>query len=238
MRQLMHMTRKRSVHLFGAGVLLAGGIAVPVLLGAGSAQAATCGTADATGVACTLTGTFVLGGGALGLTPPFSLGWGGNVTGVDQAIADTTGGGADETYVVNDSTGAGAGWHVTASATPFTTATATPAVLADAGTFQTNGSVTDETDITSPTAACSALTACTVPTNGTTYPVDITTIAGTPPAGDIFTIYAAAAGTGLGSIVIGGSTTANPVGWWLNVPANTLAGTYTSTITLSIIDAP
>jgi hypothetical protein len=36
----------------------------------------------------------------------------------------------------------------------------------------------------------------------------------------------------------GGSGTLNPVGWWLNVPANTLAGTYTSTITLAIADAP
>jgi WxL domain surface cell wall-binding len=231
----MHSTRKRSVRLFGASVLLVGGIGVPVLFGAEGAQAAVCGTADATGVSCTMTGTFVLGAGALGLTPPASLGWAGPVTGVDQAFADLTA--ADQTYLVNDSSGAGAGWSVSVSATPFTLTTS-DTTLPLAGTFQTNGSVTDETDLTSPTASCSAATACTLPTNGTIYPVDITTVAGVAPAGDIFTIYDAAAGTGLGSIIIGGSTEANPVGWWLNVPANTLAGTYTSTITMAIVDAP
>jgi hypothetical protein len=232
----MHSTRKRSVRLFGASVLLVGGIGVPVLFGAEGAQAAVCGTADATGVSCTMTGTFVLGAGALGLTPPASLGWAGPVTGVDQAFADLTA--ADQTYLVNDSSGAGAGWSVSISATPFTLSTDAATILADATTFQTNGSVTDETDVTSPTAACSAATACTLPTNGTVYPVDITTVAGVAPPADIFTIYDAAAATGLGSIVIGGSTAANPVGWWLNVPANTLAGTYTSTITMAIVDAP
>jgi hypothetical protein len=51
-------------------------------------------------------------------------------------------------------------------------------------------------------------------------------------------IYDASATTGLGSVTIGGSSAANPVGWWLNVPANTLAGTYTSTVTVDIISGP
>jgi hypothetical protein len=41
--------------------------------------------------------------------------------------------------------------------------------------------------------------------------------------------------TGLGSIVIGSTV---PVGWWVYVPANTPAGTYTSTITMAIISTP
>jgi hypothetical protein len=67
------------------------------------------------------------------------------------------------------------------------------------------------------------------------YPVAITTAASSPPASDI---YDASATTGLGSVTIGGSSAANPVGWWLNVPANTLAGTYTSTVTVDIISGP
>jgi hypothetical protein len=237
MRQLMRVTRKRSVRLFGACVLLTGGIGVPALFGAEAAQAAcTPAVAPAVGDVCTVTGTFVLGAGALGLTPPASLGWAGPVTGIDQVLADTTD--ADETYLVNDSSGAGAGWSVTVSATPFTLSTSATTILANDTTFETNGSVGDETDVTAPTAACAASTACTLPTDGVTYPLAITTVAGTPPTDDIFTIYDAAAGTGLGSLVIGGSTAANPVGWWLNVPANTLAGTYSSTITMSISVAP
>ena len=49
-------------------------------------------------------------------------------------------------------------------------------------------------------------------------------------------IYDTAAATGLGSITIG--VGALPVGWWVNVPGSTKAGTYTSTISLTIISAP
>jgi WxL domain surface cell wall-binding len=232
MRELMHITRKRSIHLLGACVLLGGGVGVSVLMGAAGAQAATCGTDAPAGVSCLMTGTAVLGAGNLNLTPPNVLGWGGSVTGTDQALADTTGAGADETYVVNDATGSGAGWHVTASATTFTSTT--PAATLATSAFQTNGSAILETDTTTPTTACSAATACTLPTDTTVYPVDITTAA-VPTA---FTIYDASANTGLGSVIIGGVDTAQPVGWWLNVPANTLAGTYTSTVTMAIIAAP
>jgi hypothetical protein len=65
--------------------------------------------------------------------------------------------------------------------------------------------------------------------------VAITTAASTPtPA----TIYDTAAATGLGQMVIGGSAAANPVGWWVNIPASAKAGDYTSTITMAIISGP
>jgi hypothetical protein len=53
-------------------------------------------------------------------------------------------------------------------------------------------------------------------------------------------IYNADAGTGLGTVVIGfdGATAANPVGWWLNVPSNTIQGSYTSTVSLELISGP
>jgi hypothetical protein len=64
--------------------------------------------------------------------------------------------------------------------------------------------------------------------------VAITTAATTPTP---FKIYDAAATTGLGSIAIG-LPGADPVGWWVAVPANALPATYTSTITLEVVSAP
>jgi hypothetical protein len=63
--------------------------------------------------------------------------------------------------------------------------------------------------------------------------VAFTTAATSPTA---VTIFDDAALTGLGSITVG--VGANPVGWWLNVPASAIAGTYTSTVTLEIISGP
>jgi hypothetical protein len=48
----------------------------------------------------------------------------------------------------------------------------------------------------------------------------------------------------LGTVVVGFDGTtgpgagAAPVGWWLNVPSNTIQGTYTSTVSLEVIAAP
>jgi hypothetical protein len=44
--------------------------------------------------------------------------------------------------------------------------------------------------------------------------------------------------TGEGAIVIGGANAPNPVGWWLYLPSNILAGTYTSTLTMSVVAGP
>jgi hypothetical protein len=227
------MTRtpgKRIACLLGACGLLAGGAGTVVLLSTASAGAVACGNATAAGTPCTMTGTLVLSSGALTLTAPNSLSWAGNVTGLDQKLVDMTA--ADETYLVDDATGTGAGWHVTVSATTFTSGAQ---ALPNAGTFTSNGSVTSVTDATPPTTACSTGSTCTLPTNTTTYPVAITTAATAPAA---VNIYDTSAGTGKGSIIIGGSTANNPVGWWLNVPSNTLAGTYTSTVTMEIISGP
>jgi len=79
---------------------------------------------------------------------------------------------------------------------------------------------------------------CTLPTHTTTpttFPVAITTAATTPTT---FVIYDANAATGIGSIAVGGSTAAAPVGWWLNVPGNAVPGTYTSTILMAVVSTP
>jgi hypothetical protein len=222
------MTRSGLARFLGACVLLTGGIGGGVLLAAGTAQAAACGPAVLAGTSCTLTGTVSFTAGALNLTSPTALAWSATGSGLDQQLVDTTT--AHQSYLVNDATGSGAGWHVTVSATTFTTGSVT---LANAGTFSTTGSSTSISAVTAPTPACSASATCTLPTNTTTYPVAITTAASSPTA---VTVYDTSAATGLGSITVG--IGAIPVGWWVTLPAKTLAGTYTSTVTLEIISAP
>lgn len=228
MSQVMHVIRKRLVRLLLAGGLLTGAVGVPVLLVGGTAQAAACGTAVPAGTSCTLTGTLNLLAGPLTLTSPSALAWSGTSNGFDQSLVDTTA--AHLYYIVNDATGSGAGWHVTASATTFTTGTAT---LPNTGTFVTNGSTSSVTSTNAPTPVCSTGATCLLPTNTTTYPIAFTTAATSPTA---VTIYDTAALTGLGSILVGGG--ANPIGWWINVPASASAGTYTSTVTMEIISGP
>jgi hypothetical protein len=224
MRSLMSVTARHRTRLLAA-CLLAGGIGAPVLLTAGTADATACGTAIAAGTSCTLTGTATVTAGSLTLTAPGSLTWSATLNGLDQHLVDST----DTTYVVNDATGSGAGWHVTVSATQFTTGSH---ALANAGTVVNTGSTSSVTATTAPTAVCYAGAACTLPTDNTTYPVAVTTAASSPSS---YTVYDTAASTGLGEITIG---SANLVGWWINVPANSPAGTYASAFTLEIISAP
>jgi hypothetical protein len=175
-----------------------------------------------------MTGTVTLTAGALTLTSPSSLSWAVTLSGNAQSAVDTTA--ADQQYTVDDATGTGAGWHVTVSATTFSNGAQT---FPNSGTFETNGSISSPTDTTAPSATCTST--CTLPGNSTTYPVAITTAATTPTP---VTIYDTAAASGLGQIVIGGSTAAHPVGWWVNVPGSAAAGSYTSTITMAIISGP
>jgi hypothetical protein len=224
-------TRKRLLPLLAASVLLTGGIGASLLSAGGTAQAATCpGTPVPAGTACSITGTLIITSGAMTLTPPPALGWSETISGADQTLFDPTL--ADQTYAVNDATGTAPGWHVTVAATQFTSTGTGTHPLANTGTFATNGSVGAMTDTTAPTAACAGTSTCTLPTNTTTYPVAITTASGTP-----VNIYDASALTGLGTIVIG-SPGLNPVGWWLNVPSNTIQGTYTSTVSLELVAGP
>lgn len=224
----MRTNRFRRVRLLASCVLLAAGAATSVA--AGSVQAAACGPAVPAGTACTLPATLTLISGSMTLTSMTSLEWSSTVNGLDQNLFDRVA--ADETYLVNDSTGGAPGWHVITSATTFTSGANS---LANAGTFSTNGSLTSISAAVAPSATCLAGSTCVLPANQTVYPVAITTAATAPVAVDVFN---ANTGTGLGSIVIGGSTAPHPVGWWLNVPSNALAGTYTSTVTMEIIAGP
>jgi WxL domain surface cell wall-binding len=208
---------------------LTGGLAPALItLTPGVASAGPCGSAVAAGTTCTLTGSLGVTGASLTLTSPSSLTWSETLNGLDQSVVDTTAG--DQQYTVNDATGTGAGWHVTMSATTFTNSSHT---LLNTGTLSTNGSVTSISGTGAPTATCSAT--CTLPTNTTTYPVAIMTAASSPTPS---VIYDTSASTGLGQVVIGGSAAADPVGWWLQIPASVYTGSYVSTVTLEVISGP
>jgi hypothetical protein len=209
-----------------------------------------------------MTGTVTVGAGALTLTAPPTLGWSETINGLEQHLVDPAP--ADQTYTVDDATGTAPGWNITASATAFVSGANTLGTATTAGalipTFATNGSGVGGamTDATAPGTSCIVVAAvpstCTLPTQATapvTYPVNITYGQAATGAGPVTTsqapadtIYTADAGTGVGTIVVGtyatsaDTTAPNPVGWWVNVPSNTRAGSYVSTITLTIAAGP
>lgn len=248
--------RRRLVRLLGAGVLVTGGACMPVLL-AGSAQALSCGSVVSVALpdACTFTGTLTMGAGSLSLTTPGSLTWAAGLTGVDQNVVDTVD--ADQGYTVDDATGAAAGWNVTITATQFTVATGANAgaTLPDgtllAPTFFTNGDAsavsvgdpTPWTTTTPPTTACATGSTCSAPTDTTAYPASIVTGPAVAPVEiystqTVATVPSPTFGTGAGSIVIGGSAAANPVAWWLAVPADAVPAAYASTILMAVNSGP
>jgi len=230
MKHLVRITRRRVVAILGACALMAAGIGVPAFTMAPAADAAACGGPVPAGTSCTITGTLIMTSGTLTLTSPTALGWTESENGLDQQVVDPTV--AQQSFQVDDSTGTAPGWHITASATTFTDGTN---VLAAGGTLAVNGSLTAMADTTAPGAACAANSTCTLPTNTTTYPVAITTAATAPTP---VSIDNASALTGLGTIDIGASSLGAPVGWWLNLPSNTIVSTYTSTMTLELIAGP
>jgi hypothetical protein len=164
----------------------------------------------------------------LSFAPSSSLSWAATLNGANQNIVDSVA--ADQQFSLSDLTGSGAGWNLSVSATTFTNGTHT---LPNSGTFIFTGSLTSQSTIAAPSASC--VTTCTLPTDTATYPVAITTSSTSPSATKV---YSAAAGTGVGAMTIGGHTTTHPIGWWLNFPANSFTGAYTSTITVAVSSGP
>lgn len=126
---------------------------------------------------------------------------------------------------VNDPTGTGAGWNVTMTSTTFTG----PAT----GTVPNVGkslATTASSVAARPTTTCFTGTTCTVATDGT-----VVTYAYAVPAGSTAPtatkMYSAAVNTGLGRMTFSPSVS-------IAIPANTYAGTYTSTVTLALVSAP
>jgi hypothetical protein len=229
MRFKMPVIRRRVSCLVGTGALVLAGVGGLAVSEAGQASAATC----TPGVDCTITGTADLGTGTLSLTTPTSLAWATTLTGAAQQLVDTST--ADTSLTINDATGTATGWHVTVSATRFTSGAFT---LSNTGTLVANGSTSSETTPATPSVNCTAPGDCTVPTSSTapvTYPVAVTTASVTPTV-----LYSADAGTGVGSVLFGANATTgtNPLAWWLNVLGSTHIGTYTSTFTFNIVAGP
>ncbi|MGH3258146.1 MAG: hypothetical protein ACRDOU_22605 [Streptosporangiaceae bacterium] len=183
----------------------------------------TVGTGLASGVTAGVSLT-----GPLTVTAPGSLTWAVTLNGINQSVADTVSG--DEQLAVSDETLTGAGWDVTISATTFTNGAHT---LPDTGTFVLTGAVSSITASTTPSLACTL--SCLPPDDAVTYPVAVTTAASSPSP---VSIYAASADSGLGGILLGGSTAADPFGWWVKVPGNAWRGAYTSTVTVAIASGP
>jgi hypothetical protein len=165
--------------------------------------------------------------GTLTLASPSSLAWAAEENGTDQSSVDEVP--ADQTLTVNDSSGTGSGWNVTVSATTFSSGSHT---LPDTGRLEFNGS-TSSVIAATPSAAC--VGSCVLPVDTTTYPVSIDTAASSP---DAFTIYDASAGTGTGVVTLGGPIATHPIGWWIQVPGSAYAGSYTSTLTLTLVSGP
>jgi hypothetical protein len=159
------------------------------------------------------TGTATISAGSLGFvsTPP-NVTFSATLNGLDQTVNAT------QALDVGDATGSGTGWNLTATSTTFTTGGGTPHLLSTSATTVTGA----------PTDVCDASATCTLATNSVTYPYTLPAGASAPTATKMFN---AAANTGLGNQTI------TPT-WRLSVPANTFAGTYTSTWTISLVSGP
>ncbi|MBK5220624.1 MAG: WxL domain-containing protein [Thermoleophilia bacterium] len=165
----------------------------------------------ASALAATATPTGTVTAGSLSLTTTAAPTFSTTLNGTDQT----------PTYplplTIEDLTGTGAGWNTTITSTEFTTGGETPHTLS-----------TTASSMTGVTNACVEGAACTDPTNAIAYPLSVPAGAIAPAAVKFFN---AAAETGMGVF-----TNTPTVG--VSIPADTYAGTYTSTITLASVSGP
>lgn len=153
--------------------------------------------------------TVVLSGGTLTLTTPAV----GNFTGVtlNGSAQSTTA--SMGTFTVTDARGTGVGWNVTVQATQFTMAGHTLPM--------------NSISMPAPTVAKIDNTSGDTPSITTgPYLID--------NASAVKITSAAADGTGMGSYTFN----AIPSTLTLSIPANAYAGTYTSTVTVSVVTGP
>lgn len=176
------------------------------------------------GVASALTGTATLTAGTLQITSPTQLTFSGPLTVAATYFSDVT------NQLKVDNPGGTSGWSVTAWNTPFTCSTSATCGSSTLTDLVFNGdTATSPTDSAAPSLACT-VAGCTNPTpSGVTFPVTVSQAATAP--GSPSKVYNATAGTGVGGIWVKNA-------WWVDAPANTLEGTYTSTITLAINATP
>ncbi len=167
--------------------------------------------APAAASAATSTATATVSGGSLSLTTTATPSFGVTLDGTDQTGTYTV------PSTVTDSRGTGAGWNLTLTSTQFSTGGSTPSTLS-----------TGASSLTSVTNACVPGTTCTAPTNSVTYPVAVPAGTTAPTAVKYFN---AATSTGKGKF--NNTPSVN-----VSVPANSDAGTYSSTLTLAAVSGP
>jgi len=159
--------------------------------------------------AIAITGT-VTGGTTLSASSTGAPSFGLTLNGTDQTATYTL------PAQAIDPRGTGAGWNLTVTSTQFSDG---------AGhTFPAGAS-----SITAATNACGTSSTCTAATNSVGY-TSLTLPAG-PTAPPAVKFFNAATNTGMGKIDV--STTVS-----VAVPANVFAGTYTSTVTVSVVSGP
>lgn len=164
----------------------------------------------ASSLAATATSTGTIEGGSLSLTTSAAPTFSATLDGSDQTATYTL------PLTIEDLRGSGAGWNATITSTQFTTGGETSHTLS-----------TSASSITGVTNACAEGGSCTAPTNAVGYPLTV-------PAGaeaEAVKFFNAAEGTGLG--VFSNTPTVA-----VSIPADTYAGTYTSTITLASVSGP
>jgi WxL domain surface cell wall-binding len=158
--------------------------------------------------ATSATATLTAGSLAFVSSPP-SVSFSTTLNGTDQTVNAT------QAIDVDDATGSGTGWNLTATSTSFTTGSHTLS--------------TSATNVASaPSVACDASVTCTTATSNVSYPYALPAAATAPTATKLFN---ATANTGMGQ------QTVTPT-WGLGVLGNTFAGNYTSTWTLSLVSGP
>jgi hypothetical protein len=160
--------------------------------------------------AATATATGTLSGSTLSLT----------TSAAPTFSADLDSGDSTPTFTVpltiQDTRGTGAGWNATITSTQFKTGGGSPSTLP-----------TNSSTLTGVVSACASGT-CTNPTNALSYPIAVPAGSTAPTAVKFFN---AAANTGMGKF-----TNTPTIGVF--VPQSSLAGTYTSTLTISIVSGP
>jgi hypothetical protein len=166
--------------------------------------------APAAASAATATATGTVTAGSLTLSTSAAPAFSATLNGTDQTPTYTL------PLTVNDATGSGTGWNGTITSTQFTTGGGTPHTLS-----------TTASSITGVTSSCTTGT-CTSPTNSVTYSLGVPAAA-TPPAAAKF--FNAAANTGMGEFTLTPTVQ-------VAIPANTLTGSYSSTITLASVSGP
>ena len=164
--------------------------------------------ASAFGAQATVTGN--VQGGSLSLTTTAAPSFSATLDGTDQNKAYTL------PSTVSDARGNGAGWNLTITSTQFSTGSG-------GSTLATNAST-----ITGVANSCASGSTCTNPTNAVAYPVGVPAGATAPTAVKYFN---AATGTGRG-------TFANTPSMNVFLPANADAGSYSSTLTISVVSGP